>query len=97
MTGCNTDWSAWNVGSRTQWEPVKGLIMGIDVIYNKQNTSSPNFAGIAPGAGVGLPVARPVRARMRRPLASSVPVPCYRAADQDAWTGTFRIQRDFLP
>ncbi len=55
VTGCDTDWSAWNIGSRTQWEPVKGLIMGIDVIYNKQNTSTPNFAGIAPGAGVGLP------------------------------------------
>src|SRR5262249_50059618 len=24
VTGCNTDWTAWNIGSRTQWEPVKG-------------------------------------------------------------------------
>ena len=96
VTGCNTDWTAWNVGSRTQWEPVKGLIMGIDVIYNKQNTSTPNFAGIAPGAGAGLPVASGACTNATA-IGSSVPVPCYRAADQDAWTGTFRIQRDFLP
>ena len=96
VTGCDTDWTAWNFGSRTQWEPVKGLIMGIDVIYNKQNTSSPNFAGIAPGAGVGLPVASGACTNATA-IGSSVPVPCYRAADQDAWTGTFRIQRDFLP
>ena len=34
-TACNPDWSAWNIGSRTQWEPVRGLVMGVDVIYSK--------------------------------------------------------------
>ena len=97
VTGCDTDWSAWNIGSRTQWEPVKGLIMGVDVIYNKQNTSNPNFAGIASGAGAGLPVASGAANCVHARVRASAPVPCYRAADQDAWTGTFRIQRDFLP
>ena len=46
FNGCNADWSSWNVGSRTQWEPVKGLIMGIDVIYNRLNTAPANATGL---------------------------------------------------
>ena len=43
---CNNDWSAWNIGTRTQWEPVRGLIMGVDVIYMKLQTATiKNAAG----------------------------------------------------
>ena len=72
--------------------------MGIDVIYNKQNTSSPNFANaIALPAASGLPATTSSAAVCAAGGAGVGPVPCYRAADQDAWTGTFRVQRDFLP
>jgi hypothetical protein len=98
LTGCNSDWSAWNVGSRTQWEPVKGLIMGIDVIYNKLNTAQPNFlnAVALPTAG-GLPATTAPFIANCAPAAPAAGVPCYRTSDMDAWTGTFRVQRDFLP
>ena len=37
-TGCDPNWSAWNLGSRTQWEPLRGLIMGVDILYQKINS-----------------------------------------------------------
>jgi hypothetical protein len=94
-TGCDPDWSSWNVGSRTQWEPVKGLIMGVDVIYNKLNTAKSNFSGVVgldPGAG-----SIPATSTGAGACVASAPGPCYVNKDMDAWTGTFRIQRDFLP
>jgi hypothetical protein len=96
VTGCSADWSAWNIGSRTQWEPVKGLVMGIDVIYNKLNSAPVNGTGLVnlTGAG-GIPSTSAGNA-----TCAGVPVagvPCYRVVDPDAVTTTFRIQRDFLP
>ena len=38
--GCNPDFNSWVVGSRTQWEPVKGWIMGVDVLYLKLHSAS---------------------------------------------------------
>ena len=79
--GCNPDWSAWNVGTRTQWEPVKGFIMGVDVIYNHLNSASANAAGtlVLTTASGGRPAGT------------------YAVSDQNSWMGTFRVQRDFLP
>jgi hypothetical protein len=100
QTGCDPDWSAWNIGTRTQWEPVKGFIMGVDVLYNKLNSSSPNFlnnAGLT-GAG-GIPTTATANANCAAGNAAALASnpPCYRATDMDAWIGTFRVQRDFLP
>ncbi len=38
--GCNPDWSAWAIGSRTQWNITKDLYVGLDVIYLKLNSAS---------------------------------------------------------
>jgi hypothetical protein len=81
-TGCDPDWQAWNVGSRTQWEPVKGLIMGVDVIYNKLLSAKANNAGTVTIAGTAVGA---------KALGS------YRVEDMDSWMATFRVQRDFLP
>jgi len=37
---CNPDFSYWVIGSRTQWEPTKGWIMGVDVIYSNLDTAN---------------------------------------------------------
>ena len=54
-------WSTWQVGSRTQWNPVSQLDIGVDVLYSKLNTEFPgsNFDGFlgAPGKTIGLSVA----------------------------------------
>ena len=92
-TGCNPDWSSWNVGSRTQWEPVKGLVMGIDVIYNKLNTARPNSDSLIQLRSVGNPS---YAGAVPNSGAAGVP-DRYLVKDMDAVTTTFRIQRDFLP
>jgi hypothetical protein len=33
------DWQHWHVGSRTQWDVAKGFYVGVDVLYQKLNTS----------------------------------------------------------
>ena len=35
LTGCDQDFSTWQVGSRTEWAPVSNLAVGIDVLYTK--------------------------------------------------------------
>ena len=55
--GC-ADWSAWQVGSRTIWNPVTNLDIGLEVMYTKIETA---FAGGSTGCGV-------VVAARRRPL-----------------------------
>jgi len=53
-TGC-LDWSAWQVGSRTLWNPTRNLDIGVDVIYTTMNKTA--FAGAtahfaAPGSSL---------------------------------------------
>ena len=51
-TGC-TDWAAWMVGSRTLWNPVRNLDVGVDVLYtslSKTAFSGAQFA-FSPGGG----------------------------------------------
>jgi porin-like protein len=50
-TGC-LDWAAWAIGSRTLWNPVKNLDVGVDVLYTSMAKSA--FAGATvagPAAG----------------------------------------------
>jgi hypothetical protein len=47
VPGCNPDWSSWRIGSRTMWNPVQNLDVGVEVFYSKVNTA---FAGL-PVAG----------------------------------------------
>jgi hypothetical protein len=35
---CNLDFKFWQVGSRTVWNPVRNLDVGVDIIYSKINT-----------------------------------------------------------
>jgi hypothetical protein len=41
-TPCDPDWSMWRVASRTMWNPVANLDVGLEVAYTKIDTS---FAG----------------------------------------------------
>ena len=50
---CNPDWSSWAVGTRSQWNVTKDLYVGLDVIYLKLNTASPNAANTATFAASG--------------------------------------------
>ena len=74
---CNPDYSAWRLASRTMWNPVANLDVGLEVAYTKINTA---FAGTGVVAGSGG-------------FASGT----YAITDQDVWTATMRVQRNFWP
>jgi hypothetical protein len=52
---CSPDQSFWEVGSRTQWNPVPQLDIGVEVLYSARNTA---FKGVAlvPASGSRPPV-----------------------------------------
>jgi len=41
---CSPDWDFWELGSRTQWNPVPQLDIGLEVLYSQRNTA---FKGAA--------------------------------------------------
>jgi hypothetical protein len=45
--GCNNDFSAWSLGSRTAWAPVPNLEVGLDVVYQQLNSASVGFVPVA--------------------------------------------------
>jgi hypothetical protein len=51
LPGCNPDFNIWNVGTRTIWNPVPNLDVGVEVMYTKIETKHDpvltrwNFAG----------------------------------------------------
>jgi hypothetical protein len=81
--GC-TDFNAWQVGSRTIWNPVTNLDIGLEVMYTKVETA---FAGGVTGAAAGVGTV----------LTTNTIDPTKRVSDQDIWSGVLRIQRNFWP
>jgi hypothetical protein len=78
---CDPDWSAWNIGSRSQWNIQKDFYVGVDVIYQRLNTvtvGGGTTGAISPGGG--------------KQGASP-----YLMEDQDNWAVTWRIHRDIVP
>jgi hypothetical protein len=81
-----TDWSAWQVGSRTVWNPVTNLDIGLEVMYTKIETALAGVragCGMAPGCVVGA-------------APEGTPVP-HNIQNTDVWSGILRIQRNFWP
>ena len=86
VLGCNPDITVWGVGTRTIWNPVPNLDIGLEVVYTKIETSheAPNLLlnrgvllsfGGAGGRAGGL----------------------YRPSSEEVWSGIFRWQRNFWP
>jgi hypothetical protein len=48
VTNCDPDWTLWRIASRTMWNPVANLDVGLEVAYTKVNTG---FAGTATVVG----------------------------------------------
>jgi hypothetical protein len=78
---CNPDWSTWNVGVRAQWDIVRGLYVGLDVIYLRLNSASAGNTVVLTQAQAG----------------GAKPAGTYFIEDQEAWTATWRIHRDIVP
>jgi hypothetical protein len=81
QAGCNPDWNAYTIGSRTQWEPLRGLIMGVDIVYHRLQTSTANNLGTL----------------TMTTASGAKPAATYTVGDQSAWVAAFRIERQTLP
>jgi hypothetical protein len=80
---CSPNYSFFEVGTRTQWNPVAQLDIGLEVLYTKHNTA---FQGPSNFAANG---SRPA-------CINSAQLGC-RFDDQDVWSAMFRWQRNFYP
>jgi len=80
VIGCNPDFNWWGIDTRTIWNPVQILDIGVELLYTKvENKHDPatvryNFAG-AGGRAAGL----------------------YVPSSEEAFSGIFRVQRNFWP
>jgi hypothetical protein len=86
LAGCNNNWSVWGASSRLQWDVTKTFYLGVEVMYNHMNSAS-SATGAVPAAFASI---------------GGVPGPANAAlsiggAAENAWNGTFRIHKDFLP
>jgi hypothetical protein len=51
VAGCNPDWSMYQVGTRTVWNPVRNLDVGLEVLYTKfESDMAGALVNTAPGA-----------------------------------------------
>jgi hypothetical protein len=82
--GC-TDWGAWQVGSRTIWNPVTNLDIGLEVMYTKIETA---YEGGRTGCEGAMCV--PSIGAAGKPGIVNI-------QDNDVWSGILRIQRNFWP
>jgi hypothetical protein len=91
--GCNNNWSAWFVGSRTQWNVSKTFYMGVDVMY--MDLQSATTGGAAPfGAG---PAGLAGGYAGSTSCAVSVGNACGTEKSSSNWQIRFRAHKDFLP
>jgi hypothetical protein len=80
LPGCDFGFQVWAVGSRTIWNPVKNLDIGVEVMYSQINQSmDPDLIRFSFGGAVGRPAG------------------LYIPSNEGAWSGMFRVQRNFLP
>jgi hypothetical protein len=79
---CNMDWQGWTIGSRSEWEPIKGFTVGADIIYAQIDGIQSNAVTntVILGAASG-----------------AKPAGTYQASDLGVLSGSFRVQRNFLP
>jgi hypothetical protein len=85
--GC-ADWNAWQVGSRTVWNPITNLDIGLEVMYTKIETA---FAGGRMNCSVGV-----VAGCVPGIAPAGIPT-IHNIQDNDVWSGILRIQRNFWP
>jgi hypothetical protein len=49
--GCDSDWSVWGIGLRTEWKATKNLALGVEVLYSELNSSTTSTGLVGAGSG----------------------------------------------
>jgi hypothetical protein len=78
---CDPDWAVWRLASRTMWNPVANLDVGLEVAYTKVDTAWGGATGFVPATNA-------------HSLGSQNN---YGVDDQSFWSATLRVQRSFWP
>jgi hypothetical protein len=82
-TNCSPNFSFFQIGSRTIWNPAPNLDLGLELMYNRVQTA---FAGAATTAATATPAL------------PAIPAPAaFNVADQGVLSAVFRVQRNFWP
>jgi hypothetical protein len=87
QAGCNPDWTMYQIGTRTVWNPVKNLDVGLELLYTKFESDS---AGTTMNLGANSDTLKSLNGIGK---ANGT----YNVADQDVFSGFVRIQRNFWP
>ena len=90
--GCNNNWGAWGIGSRTQWDVNKTFYLGVESSYQRLITATSNVFGAidfgnAGGCRPDLPVTGPT-------VVAGTPG---RQQNLGAWTFRFRAHGTSCP
>jgi Porin subfamily len=79
LAGCNFAFDVWSVGTRTVWNPVSNLDIGVEIKYSRINTSfDPNLIRLSFSGAGGTP----------GPL-------LYTPSIESIWSSLFRVQYHF--
>jgi hypothetical protein len=86
VLGCDYSWQLWAVGSRTVWNPVKNLDIGVEVMWSQihQHMEAAN-----PAAARGV--------LFNFGGAGNRAAGLYIPSDEGVWSGMVRVQRNFWP
>jgi hypothetical protein len=79
-SGC-ADWAAWQIGSRTIWNPVRNLDVGVEALYTDLSKSA--FSG--------------ARATFTPGSTNQAVNPTFTSGAVHVWSGILRVQYNFYP
>jgi hypothetical protein len=58
--GCNNNWQAWGIGSRTQWDVTKTFYLGVEVLYSGMQSAQTPTGFVSAANAIAGPIG-PVR------------------------------------
>jgi hypothetical protein len=90
--GCDNNWQAWAIGSRTQWNVDASTYLGLDIAYTRIQSASSSNGFLPSGATSGGTQATAPATTICNLNASACTV-----ADEGVWSARFRVHRDFYP
>jgi hypothetical protein len=85
---CSPNFSWWQLGTRTQWNPHPDLDIGVDVLWTHLNSAY---------KGLGNPTALGLVSGVALAQSGAHPATIATIEDQDVLSVMFRVQRNFLP
>jgi len=92
VTNCDPDFSFFQGGIRTQWTPVPGFFLGVDLVYTYVWTAfgngTANLNGYTAGSSSG-------NLNVLQPLSGARPGGTYTLGNQGIASAVFRAQRNF--